>query len=220
MSLPVKDTWKKYRYRKIGQDYEDYDTANKYLKKKKAEETSYMESEEESRKRKLPARLISESDNDTDIESDIEEGEETYNTCKEDAYLTITRQFAAVSITPSTFCASEETKPGHKLSKKTIADINYLHLQIPDIKKYTVILISSDSYTTKKNTISIYQVTRTSATKTLGESISQVISKFDKQPQDITAIQKHLISAVDVDFDTFESLLPSGNRLNTSAEVE
>lgn len=51
-------------------DYESYDTARKNLKK--AEETSNLESEEESRKRKLPARLISESDNDTDIESDIE----------------------------------------------------------------------------------------------------------------------------------------------------
>lgn len=41
---------------------------------KKTEETSNLESEdpEESRKRKLPARLISESDNDTDIESDSE----------------------------------------------------------------------------------------------------------------------------------------------------
>lgn len=96
---------------------------------------------------------------------------------------------------------------------------------------------------------------RTSATKTLGESISDllkqglqissrlytsyllnyfnetnltkqtvisylVISKLDKQQQDITAIKNHLISAVDVDLDTIESLLPSGNRLNTSAEVE
>lgn len=144
------------------------------------------------------------------------EGEETYNTCKEDAYLTITRQFAAVSITPSIFCASEETKPGHTLSKKTIADINYLHSQIPEIKKYTVSLISWDSYTTKKYPISIYPVTRyviymkikyivklckrsyinqymysqklilflvaandvrTSATKTLGESISDLLKQ-------------------------------------------
>lgn len=51
-------------------DYEDYDTARKYLKK--AEEASNLASDEESRKRKLPARLISESDNDTDTESDIE----------------------------------------------------------------------------------------------------------------------------------------------------
>lgn len=70
MSLPDKDTWKKYKYRKIGQDYEDYDTARKNLKKR--ERHLIWESEEESRKRKLPARLISESDNDTDIESDIE----------------------------------------------------------------------------------------------------------------------------------------------------
>lgn len=52
-------------------DYEDYETARKNLKK--AEETSNLESEEDSRKRKLPTRLISESESGTDIDSDIED---------------------------------------------------------------------------------------------------------------------------------------------------
>jgi hypothetical protein len=36
----------------------------------------------------------------------------------------------------------------------------------------------------------------------------------------MAAIKNHLMSSVDVDFDTIENLLPSGNRLNTLGEVE
>lgn len=44
---------------------------------KKTEETSNLESEDDSRKRKLPTRLISESESGTDIDSDIEDKKKT-----------------------------------------------------------------------------------------------------------------------------------------------
>lgn len=242
MSLPDKDTWKKYKYRKIGQDYEDYDTARKNLKK--AEETSNLESEEESRKRKLPARLISESDNDTDIESDIE-GKTLpslpKNTCsqKEKKRTTPVKKMPTLPSLDSSLLSPSPPASSVPVKKQNLATHSVKRQLLTSTtsirrsprSKSTLSASSAGTATPPRSTPSVSiqlpvaaNDVRTSATKTLGESISdllkQVISKLDKQQQDITAIKNHLISAVDVDLDTIESLLPSGNRLNTSAEVE
>ncbi|XP_046578930.1 uncharacterized protein LOC124286598 [Haliotis rubra] len=59
-SIPDTERWSKYRIRRLGKDYPDYGTARKYCKR--AEDTSNLESEDESRRRKRPHRLISENE--------------------------------------------------------------------------------------------------------------------------------------------------------------
>ncbi|XP_061190147.1 uncharacterized protein LOC133198007 [Saccostrea echinata] len=68
LAIPDKEKWTLYNIRKLGQDYEDYDTARKYCKK--AEETSNFETDDDTRKKKTPARFYSssESEDDNDID--------------------------------------------------------------------------------------------------------------------------------------------------------
>ncbi|XP_052707614.1 DNA topoisomerase 2-alpha-like isoform X2 [Crassostrea angulata] len=218
MSLPDKDTWKKYKYRKIGQDYEDYDTARKYLKK--AEETSNLESEEESRKRKLPARLISESDNDTDIESDIE-GKTLPSLPKNTCSQKEKKRTTPVKKMPT--LPSLDSSPLSPSPPASSVPVKKQNLATHSVKRQLLTSTTSIRRSPRsKSTLSALSAgTATPPRSTPSVAIQlPVISKLDKQQQDITAIKNHLISAVDVDLDTIESLLPSGNRLNTSAEVE
>ncbi|XP_062569804.1 uncharacterized protein LOC134231846 [Saccostrea cucullata] len=250
MSLPDKESWKKFKFRKIGQDYEDYETARKNLKK--AEETSNLESEEDSRKRKLPARLISESESGTDIESD-EEGKRKPSPKKsrvpqrEDhkKHRTPVKKASVISPPPSlpvrkhtlitasvrrqlldaSIRKSPRSKPGvpsfipEKSPRRDtiISQVSSVVGAKPSSSR------SSSSISQPKPGMCSSDV-GTSSTKNVGGNISellhQVISKIDILQQDIAAIKTHLISSVDVDIDTIESLLPSGSKLDSVPEVE
>lgn len=48
----------------------------------------------------------------------------------------------------------------------------------------------------------------------------QVISKLNLLQQDVAAIKSHLIVTVDTHYGTVETLLPQGEKLNSSREVE
>ncbi|XP_061180189.1 uncharacterized protein LOC133188704 [Saccostrea echinata] len=260
MSLPDKDNWQKYRYRKIGQDYEDYETARKNLKK--AEETSNLESEEDSRKRKQPSRLISESESGTDIESDTEgrmpsppktkfsqrENHKRHITPVKKASITSLQDSSPLSPSPP-----PPSLPARKHDLATTSVKRQLLSTSTAVRRSPRSKTGVSSFSTEKSPLRVtstpsassaggamssssrstssfsHQIlassdTGTSATKKSGGNISelihQVISKIDILQKDISAIKSHLVSSVDVDFDTIESLLPSGSKLNSVREVE
>lgn len=57
-------------------------------------------------------------------------------------------------------------------------------------------------------------------TTNLPDLFQQVISKLNLLQQDVVAIKSHLIATVDTDYGTVETLLPQGEKLNSSREVE
>lgn len=57
-------------------------------------------------------------------------------------------------------------------------------------------------------------------TTNLPDLFQQVISKLNLLQQDVAAIKSHLIVTVDTHYGTVETLLPQGEKLNSSREVE
>uniref|UniRef100_K1RGA1 Uncharacterized protein n=1 Tax=Magallana gigas TaxID=29159 RepID=K1RGA1_MAGGI len=195
----------------VGWDYEDYETARKY--NKRALDTSNVEtqSEGESKKRKqlVPSRFLSDTEIDSEGKNVSPPGKSRPN-CK---------------LTPlwknGTYTASRESpspvNPGTMYTPITVRTQLLTLRRSPRSKTVEQRHPSNAPSNSPPIPAAANELTDTT---NLPDLFQQVISKLNLLQQDVAAIKSHLIVTVDTHYGTVETLLPQGEKLNSSREVE
>nr|XP_022337283.1 uncharacterized protein LOC111133306 [Crassostrea virginica] len=203
--------------------------ARKFLKK--AEETSNLKSEEDSRKRKPTSRLISESRSETDDDSDLDaRGIPSPPKIKFSQKTTRTKQTTpkkigsveGLSLSPSPPPPPPQSLRNYPLSTSVKRQ---LIRTSPRLTKGAGVAIPVGSRSSPvPGQIPAVRSTETTAPMKQGGNASdllhQVISKINHLQKDVDGIKSHIIDSVDDDIQSIDNLLPLGRKLDSVREVE